>query len=360
MARSEARLKFGIWRGLRGASAPAKLLYCVLLTDDSVNYAGVGRYCPELWAQNAEMPLDRIEKALGELVAHGWVVVDGFSFLIRTMIRNDGVADQPNVLKAALREAQQVHSLTIRKVLAAELRKLPPKRPDTVKGGKAFAHPDPHAVADELDPPPPPKPPKGSGTNGTVQEGSEMVPDPWENHPENPSAEPFPRPLQSIPSVNGSSEGIGRTPGGRGGGRGRGVSPVNENSTSTEPPSASASAPGAQLAVLPGGQLVNAERPTDFGKVWFDEYVRTHDGKPSTPAVKRAAKDAKALVDAGNTPARVLAAVLAAARRGRYAVEQEFLAADAHAGVDRRPSATTRAVVEAQALKDMFPPEETA
>jgi len=239
MARSEARLKFGIWRGLRGASAPAKLLYCVLLTDDSVNYAGVGRYCPELWAQNAEMPLDRIEKSLGELVAQDWIVVDGFSFLIRTMIRNDGVADQPNVLKAALREAQQVHSQKIRKTLAAELRKLPPKRPDTVSGGKSFSHPDPHAVADELDPPPPPP----RGTNGTVLEGSERVQDPWENHPGNPSLEPFQGTLPAMPSADGSPDGIDGTPGGRGGGRGSGVSSVDENSTSTEPPTAGEESP---------------------------------------------------------------------------------------------------------------------
>lgn len=281
MARSEARLKFSIWRGLRGASPPAKLLYNVLLTDDSVNYAGVGRYCPELWAENAEMPVDRIEKALAELVGGGWVVVDGFSFLVRTMIRNDGIAEQPNMLKAALREAQQVHSATIRKVLATELRKLPPKRPDTVKAGKSFTHPDPHAVADELDPLPPPPAPKGSSTGMASEKGSEGPQDPWSN----PSPEPFQGTLATIPSGDGSAEGMSERPGGRGGGGGRGVSPVTENSTSTEPPSAGAEAP--QPDNRTDGQLLIAH--------WLDQCRK----RPPGNVIGQAGKAIAAMLDEG-------------------------------------------------------------
>lgn len=308
MARSEARLKFAIWRGLRGASAPAKLLYCVLLTDDSVNYAGVGRVCRELWAESAEMPLDKIDQCLTELVANGWVVVDGFSFLIRTMIRNDGVADQPNMLKAALREAQQVHSPKIRKVLAAELRKLPPKRPDTVKAGKVFAHPDPHAVADELDPPPPPPPPlnpppppKDSGVNGTLPEGSERVPDPWENHPENPSPEPSVGTLSLIPSADGSSEGISETPGGRGGGRGRGSSPVDINSTSV-PPSAAQSATDS----------------TATAQTLVGEWIELCRSRPPKPVIGQTSKVIKEMLAEGIAPDDIRAGISAWTAKGLH------------------------------------------
>jgi hypothetical protein len=154
VARSEARLRFDIWRGLDGLSAPARLLYAVLLTEPTVNHAGVGALRLSKWAANCGLSLNETQKALHELMAGEWVFVDGSTeeVLVRTMIRRDGVAEQPNLLKCALREAVQTESGKLRRVLAAELRKLPPRRPDGVsKTGRMIIYPDPHKIAEELE-----------------------------------------------------------------------------------------------------------------------------------------------------------------------------------------------------------------
>ena len=163
MARSEARLQIDLWReGLDGLGAHAKLMYCVLLTEPTLNHAGVGAVRESRWARNASLTAAEAGKALEELTDTGHVVIDEDTeeLLVRTLIRRDGVADQPYVLKGALKAALAAKSPHIRWVLAQELRKLPPKRPDGMsKAGKKVVYPDPHAAADVLAPPgsqPPP------------------------------------------------------------------------------------------------------------------------------------------------------------------------------------------------------------
>lgn len=155
MARSEARLQLGIWQdGLDGLGAHARLVYCVLLTERTVNHAGVGAIRRGKWSRNAALTPAELEVALAELQAGQYVLFDDDTdeFLIRTLIRNDGVADQPYLLKGALREALLTESRSLREALAAELRKLPPRRPDGVsKAGKRVVYPDPHATADQLE-----------------------------------------------------------------------------------------------------------------------------------------------------------------------------------------------------------------
>lgn len=162
MARSEARLKIGCWRtGLGGLSAHAKIMYCVLLTEPTLNHAGVGRTCLALWADNASLTMGEAEKALRELCDGRWVLLDETTHevFVRTLIRNDGGADQPYVLKGALKQALATDSPSIRRALADELRRLPPRPPDGLsKVGRKITYPDPHATADLLDPPNTPRP----------------------------------------------------------------------------------------------------------------------------------------------------------------------------------------------------------
>lgn len=190
MARSEARLQFGMWRaGLDGLGPLAKLVYCVLLTEPTLNHCGVGAVRMSRWAKDASLTIADTEKALQELIHGTFIVVDDDTeeVFVRTLIRNDGVAAQPYVLKGALREAVLTASPVIRQALAGELRKLPPKAPDgTSKAGKRVVYPDPHATADELWPvsrPTPPKPTrKGPETlfdanpSETLSEGSSSNP----------------------------------------------------------------------------------------------------------------------------------------------------------------------------------------
>lgn len=194
MARSEARLQFGMWRaGLDGLGPHAKLVYCVLLTEPTVNHCGVGAIRIGRWAKDASLTVDETEKALRELADSAHIVLDDDTdeVFVRTLIRNDGVAAQPYVLKGALKEATRVASASIRQVLASELRKLPPRQADGVsKTGRPVVYPDPHVTAREIDPPAPPVPPKppkkGPETlfdenpletlsTGSMQKGSETL-----------------------------------------------------------------------------------------------------------------------------------------------------------------------------------------
>lgn len=162
MARSEARLQFGMWRaGLDGATAFEKLVYAVLLTEPTLNHCGVGAIRMSRWAKDASLTVADTERTLKGLVAGSWVLLDEDTdeVFVRTLIRNDGVAAQPYVLKGALREALKVESKPIRRALAAELRKLPAKQPDgTSRSGARVTYPDPHATAAVIDPGPPPEP----------------------------------------------------------------------------------------------------------------------------------------------------------------------------------------------------------
>jgi hypothetical protein len=206
MARSQANLQFGVFAGLRGLTAEAKLLYFAVLVEPTVNQAGAGALRLSRWTKELELSHAETEKALHELDEKRFVLVDEDTeeILVRTLIRNDGVQDQPNVLWAAVRAAVMVQSPRLRKVLADELRKLPPQRPDKItKTGRTFVHADPHAVADRLDPPPPERP-TGAVDNST----SEPIENPSGTLPEPSETEPF-----SNPS---------RRPGGGGGGGGGG------------------------------------------------------------------------------------------------------------------------------------------
>lgn len=176
MARSHARLQFGVWRTGLGELGPhAKLLYCVLLTEPTLNHCGVGAMRVSRWAKDASLTLEETEKALRELTDGAYIFLDDDTeeVFVRTLIRNDGVVDQPYVLKGALREALLAASPRIRKALAGELRKLPPRAPDGVsKAGRKVTYPDPHETADVLDPQPlSPKPSRKAPE--TLFEGAE-------------------------------------------------------------------------------------------------------------------------------------------------------------------------------------------
>lgn len=157
MARSHVRLQFGLWRkpGHTEVSKDARFLYVTILGDEALNQAGVVIMRPPAWAEDAAMTADEAVAALDELEAREFVVIDDHTheLLVRTFIRNDGVVDQPNVLRNALAIALRVRSPKLRRAIAVELRKFPAPPPSRkTPGGRLFVYPDPHAVARELDP----------------------------------------------------------------------------------------------------------------------------------------------------------------------------------------------------------------
>lgn len=152
---AQARIKCSIWRDqeFRTLTFAAQWVYERLLSDSGRNHAGVLALTRRRWASSAAgMTPAILDAALDELASASFVVLDEDTeeVLIRTYIRHNDVAAQPNVLKSALAHATRVESPTLRAALAEELRKLPPKPADTAR----MAYPDPHAVADEIDPGP--------------------------------------------------------------------------------------------------------------------------------------------------------------------------------------------------------------
>lgn len=217
MPRSQAVLHFDVFEGLDGCTDDEKLLYFALLTEQTVNQAGVGALRLTLWARRLRHSVERVAAALAGLDARRFVFVDQNTeeILIRTLIRRDGVAGQPNLLWAAVRQAPLTRSPRLRLELAAELRRLPAQRPDTItKTGRRFVHADPHAIADTLDPPPP------SPMDNFPESGDSPV--------DNQGGEPFQNPsgTHREPTHGDGFENPSRTLGGGGGGGGGGTCSV--------------------------------------------------------------------------------------------------------------------------------------
>lgn len=231
MARTHARLLCSIWNDPDWVALDfgAQWLYELLLSQGALNHAGVTGLTPRRWARGArDVTVCEVEKFLASLAEARFVVVDEETeeLLIRAFVRRDGVADQPNVLKAALSDARQVVSSRLRAALAAELRRLPPKRDDTAR----MRYPDPHAVADEIDPDGPSGPPwKPSG---------DPYGEPFEKASDDTSVEGFAEPPRNPSAgVQETLDGTlprshGETPRGRG--RGSSSGSVDENSPSEQ------------------------------------------------------------------------------------------------------------------------------
>ncbi|WIY05447.1 hypothetical protein QRX60_16950 [Amycolatopsis mongoliensis] len=102
-------------------------LFEALLSQPTISNAGVLALTPRPWARLAEdMTAERVEAALAGLAAKRYVVLDEDTgeLLVRTFMRNDGVSSNGKVFKNALKVALQVQSEALRRVLAAELRKV--------------------------------------------------------------------------------------------------------------------------------------------------------------------------------------------------------------------------------------------
>jgi hypothetical protein len=148
--RSEARLQFSIWEGLKGLSDAGKLLYNVLLTEEYLTQCGRGPVLRDIWAARLEWDRSKLDAALAELDEQRFVLVDDSTneALVRSFIRGDKVDRQPRVLQAALKAAVQVKSPRLREALAAELRRLDD---GTRTGLLADVVQEGLAVADQLD-----------------------------------------------------------------------------------------------------------------------------------------------------------------------------------------------------------------
>lgn len=314
--RSRAALHLNYPEGLRGTSLAAKMVYTRLLCDDALNHAGVLPLRVALWVDQCEMPDTDIYEALRELEEKRYAYTDykTHQVLVRTFIRNDGVADIPNVLHSACRAALTLRSEKLRRVLAGELRKLAPQPPDKIheQSGKRYVYPDPHGTADKIDPGPP--------------DGGDPI------HGSHPASHRIPS--EPMPSHVGS-------PGGGGGGGGS--SYVRENSSKDHYSATKINTP--RLVAVPNP-------PTAQGAVaaWHDAYLQHHDANPTRRQLAQAGREAKALLDAENPPERVLHAARQAGARGYATIETEYRNLASRSTPPPRRSTTDQRVAEALAL----------
>jgi hypothetical protein len=155
VARSEARLLFTVWEGLSDLrSDAARLAYFAVLTDPSLTQCGAGPLRVSRWKKQLRWnDADKMRTALSELDEHRKIFIDYDTeeVLVRTLVRRDGVAKMPNVLRSALKSAVLIESHRLRKELAVELRTLHDERADEAEGLLRTVLDECLVVADELE-----------------------------------------------------------------------------------------------------------------------------------------------------------------------------------------------------------------
>lgn len=127
MARSFAKIMLSTWdenSDFETLSMEAQWLYWVLLSHPLLSPAGVLPLQPRKWARRASNgDRDAVEDALRELVGKAKIVVDDDTeeVLIRTFIRHDGGAKNPNIHKAIVAAVGRIESPKLRDIAAASL-----------------------------------------------------------------------------------------------------------------------------------------------------------------------------------------------------------------------------------------------
>ncbi|MGB3443858.1 MAG: hypothetical protein WBA97_34405 [Actinophytocola sp.] len=130
----------GDWIAL---SPRGQWFYMLLTSQAALNRAGITALTSKRWKRLASGPSveQQIALAMKELEDENFVVVDHDTeeVLVRSYMRNDGIAKQPNVLKMACRQAREVLSPKLRAALEVELRRLDPPPGESVAAKSAAA-----------------------------------------------------------------------------------------------------------------------------------------------------------------------------------------------------------------------------
>jgi len=143
MARSYAAIHLRIWADpeWRALDGDAQLLYLLLLSQPSLNLAGVLPLQTRRWAACvADWDAPAVDMALSRLAEARFVVIDldTEEVLVRSFIRNDGNYKIPNALKSLLLVAEGTQSPLLRAELADELGRLDPLTGKKADEGQAL------------------------------------------------------------------------------------------------------------------------------------------------------------------------------------------------------------------------------
>lgn len=148
MARDHGRIMSSIWNDEEfiALGIGPQWLYEFFLTQADLSYAGVLAMRMRRWAsRSAGLTSAALEQYLEALTAARFVVADHDTeeVLVRTLIRNDGVWKQPNLMKAAVKDAREIMSPTLRRALADEVARIPVHELSDVPGK---ASPSPRVI----------------------------------------------------------------------------------------------------------------------------------------------------------------------------------------------------------------------
>lgn len=125
MARTRAMILTSIWRDrdFVALKPAAKLVYLALLSQPNVNHLGLMDLTYDRWARDLNGSTEWVRACVAELEAARFVVVDAAAeqLLIRSFMRNDGVAASPNLLLSAANSLGYVASAKIATALLDEL-----------------------------------------------------------------------------------------------------------------------------------------------------------------------------------------------------------------------------------------------
>lgn len=143
MARSFGRLYVRIWTDpdWRALDVNAQHLYCVLISQESMNLAGVLPLQLRKWSSCVNgWDIADVAAALDTLRAARFVLVDEDTeeVLIRTLIRNDEAYKTPGMLKSILKSAEHTQAPMLRRELAIELGRLDPLEGKKAEEGTAL------------------------------------------------------------------------------------------------------------------------------------------------------------------------------------------------------------------------------
>lgn len=140
MARDEARIFARIWKDedFRALTRSAQGTYGFLLSQPDLSYCGMIPLRVGKWARAAAgMTVEDVWTDLKALAETGsskpFIVVDEETeeVFVRSLIRNDGIWKQPNLMKAAREAARLVESPKIRTALVEELKRIPIEKTDS-------------------------------------------------------------------------------------------------------------------------------------------------------------------------------------------------------------------------------------
>jgi hypothetical protein len=181
--------------------------YMLLTSQASLNRAGVTALTSKRWKRLASGPAveQQIALAMKELEDEKFIVVDSDTeeLLVRSYMRNDGIVKQPNVLKAACRQAREILSPKLRAALLAELRRLDP--PTNESAAKALAATIEALAKGSANPSPDPS------RNGSGRDSSATTHLPAETSTSEPLTEPFREPFVEPRGVGEGETYVGRS-----------------------------------------------------------------------------------------------------------------------------------------------------